>query len=41
METDHLRLPYLIAAQAQKHVTHNGALRALDSGRELLPRSLA
>ncbi|MCH9806958.1 MAG: DUF2793 domain-containing protein [Alphaproteobacteria bacterium] len=30
-ETDHLRLPYLIAAQAQKHVTHNEALRALDA----------
>ncbi len=30
-ETDHLRLPYLIAAQAQKHVTHNEALRGLDA----------
>lgn len=30
-ETDHLRLPYLIAAQAQKHVTHNEALRRLDA----------
>lgn len=30
-ETDHLRLPYLIAAQAQKHVTHNEALRTLDA----------
>ena len=28
--TTHLLLPYLIAAQAQKHVTHNEALRALD-----------
>lgn len=26
-----LRLPYLAAAQAQKHVTHNEALRALDA----------
>ena len=26
-----LQLPYLIAAQAQKHVTHNEALRALDA----------
>jgi Protein of unknown function (DUF2793) len=30
-ETDNLRLPYLIAAQAQKHVTHNEALRGLDA----------
>ena len=27
----HLALPYLAAAQAQKHVTHNEALRALDA----------
>ena len=26
----HLQLPYLLAAQAQKHVTHNEALRMLD-----------
>ena len=26
----HLLLPYLLAAQAQKHVTHNEALRLLD-----------
>ncbi|MEQ8824366.1 MAG: DUF2793 domain-containing protein [Filomicrobium sp.] len=30
-ETDNLKLPYLMAAQAQKHVTHNEALRALDA----------
>lgn len=30
-ETDNLRLPFLIAAQAQKHVTHNEALRGLDA----------
>ena len=30
-ETDNLRLPYLVAAQAQKHVTHNEALRGLDA----------
>jgi hypothetical protein len=30
-ETPNLKLPYLIAAQAQKHVTHNEALRALDA----------
>ncbi len=28
--TTHLGLPYLMAAQAQKHVTHNEALRLLD-----------
>lgn len=30
-ETPNLHLPYIIAAQAQKHVTHNEALRALDA----------
>jgi hypothetical protein len=30
-ETIHLRLPYLAAAQAQKHVTHNEALSRLDA----------
>ena len=29
--TTHLLLPYLLAAQAQKHVTHNEALRLLDA----------
>jgi hypothetical protein len=29
--TPNLRLPYLAAAQAQKHVTHNEALRLLDA----------
>lgn len=29
-ETTNLRLPYIMAAQAQKHVTHNEAIRALD-----------
>ena len=28
--TTHLMLPYILAAQAQKHVTHNEALRILD-----------
>ena len=28
--TPHLLLPYILAAQAQKHVTHNEALRLLD-----------
>ncbi len=31
MDTPNLGLPYIIAAQAQKHVTHNEALRALDA----------
>jgi len=30
-QTPQLRLPYIMAAQAQKHVTHNEALRALDA----------
>ena len=30
-ETPHLLLPYLAAAQAQKHVTHNEALRLVDA----------
>ena len=29
--TPNLALPYIIAAQAQKHVTHNQAIRALDA----------
>lgn len=29
--TTQLNLPYIAAAQAQKHVTHNEALRALDA----------
>ena len=29
--TPHLALPYIMAAQAQKHVTHNEALTALDA----------
>jgi hypothetical protein len=28
--TTHLLLPYVLAAQAQKHITHNEALRILD-----------
>ena len=31
LETIHLGLPYLAPAQAQKHVTHNEALRMLDA----------
>ncbi len=30
-ETTNLRMPYLMAAEAQKHVTHNEALRTLDA----------
>ncbi len=30
-ETPHLGLPYILANQAQKHVTHNEALRLLDA----------
>ena len=30
-ETVHLGLPVIAAAQAQKHVTHNEALRILDA----------
>lgn len=29
--TPNLRLPYILSAQAQKHVTHNEAIRALDA----------
>jgi hypothetical protein len=31
LETPNLKLPYLAAGQAQKHVTHNDALQVLDS----------
>jgi hypothetical protein len=31
MDTPNLGLPFLMAAQAQKHMTHNEALRALDA----------
>ena len=30
-DTTNLKLPYIEAAQAQKHVTHNEALRILDA----------
>ena len=30
-DTTHLALPLIAAAQAQKHVTHNEALRSLDA----------
>ena len=33
----HLLLPYILAAQAQKHVTHNEALRILDGFVQLWP----
>ena len=42
-DTTHLGLPYLAAAQAQKHVTHNEALTRLDALVQLavIKRSLA
>lgn len=41
--TPNLKLPYILAAQAQKHVTHNEAIRALDALLQLtaLDRGLA
>lgn len=30
-QTNHLKLPYILPSQAQKHVTHNEALRMLDA----------
>jgi hypothetical protein len=30
-KTDNLNLPYILPSQAQKHVTHNEAIRALDA----------
>ena len=41
--TPNLKLPYIMAAQAQKHVTHNEAVRALDALVQLmvLDRDLA
>ncbi|WP_374829918.1 DUF2793 domain-containing protein [Paenochrobactrum pullorum] len=30
-QTNHLKLPYILPSQAQKHVTHNEALRILDA----------
>jgi hypothetical protein len=35
LTTNHLKLPYLAAAQAQKHVTHNEALTLLDTAVQL------
>ena len=42
-DTPNLGLPYILAAQSQKHVTHNEALRALDAIVQLniLDRNLA
>lgn len=42
-DSTHLKLPYILAAQAQKHVTHNEAIRALDALVQLavLDRNLA
>jgi Protein of unknown function (DUF2793) len=30
-DTQHLKLPYMLAAQSQKHVTYNETLRVLDA----------
>ena len=42
-DTPNLGLPYIMAAQSQKHVTHNEAIRALDAVVQLavLDRDLA
>jgi hypothetical protein len=42
-ETPHLKLPYMLAAQSQKHVTYNETLRTLDAVLHLsvLDRDLA
>ena len=42
-QTPNLNLPYILPAQAQKHVTHNEAIRALDALVQLcaLDRDLA
>jgi hypothetical protein len=42
-KSPNLQLPYIAAAQAQKHVTHNEALQALDAIVQLavLDRDLA
>ena len=41
LATDHLQLPYIAAAQAQKHVTHNAALRLLDGIVQLAVEAMA
>jgi hypothetical protein len=38
-DTPNLRMPYIMAAQAQKHITHNEALRVLDCLVQLSVRS--
>ena len=38
-ETVNLALPYILSAQAQKHVTHNEALRRLDGLIQLVLQS--
>ena len=42
-DSPNLGLPYILAAQSQKHVTHNEAIRALDAVVQLavLDRDLA
>ena len=38
-QTPNLKLPYILPSQAQKHVTHNEALRLLDAVVHLSVRS--
>ncbi len=38
-QTPNLKLPYILPSQAQKHVTHNEALRLLDAVAHLSVRS--
>ncbi|MCX5576877.1 DUF2793 domain-containing protein [Kaistia terrae] len=40
-QSAHLALPFLAPSQAQKHVTHNGALRRLDGLVHLAVESVA
>lgn len=42
-ETENLKLPFIMPSQAQKHVTHNESIRALDALVQLsvLDRDLA
>ncbi len=41
LATPHLALPYIAAAQAQKHVTHNEALRLVDGIVQLAVEAVA
>jgi hypothetical protein len=30
-QTENLKIPYILPSQAQKHVTHNEAIKAIDA----------